>query len=84
MLAETLSVVAVPRSIVTLAGCAKIDGAVQVGAVTVTAAAALFTLPQLFVTRTQYVVDADGVTLIDAPVAPEIGEVVVPLGPMYH
>jgi hypothetical protein len=35
------------------AGCDTIDGAVQVGVETVTVAVTLFTLPQLFDTRTQ-------------------------------
>ncbi len=53
----------------------------QLGA---TVTAALFTLPQAFVTRTQYCVDVDGLTMIQLPVAPAIGDAVFPDAPTNH
>ena len=49
-----------------------------------TVAVTLFAAPQLFDTRTQYDVVLAGLTVIDEPVAPPIGELVLPDVPMYH
>jgi hypothetical protein len=51
---------------------------------TVTVAPVLVTEPQELVTRTQYEVVADGATVMLGEVAPAIGEVVTPDGPMNH
>jgi hypothetical protein len=51
--AETDNVADVPAAIVTEAGFERMVGDEQAGAVTVTLAAKLFTLPQLFVTLAQ-------------------------------
>src|SRR5436305_9604511 len=44
----------------------------------------LLTEPQALLTRTQYVVATVGETMTDDPVAPAIGEAVLPLAPTYH
>ena len=52
--------------------------------VTVTVAAALFALPQLLLTRTQYEVVLEGETVTLGPVPPVTGDAVLPLAPAYH
>jgi hypothetical protein len=74
-----------PDVIVDPLGGVVIDGGVQAAGLTVTVAPALSAgVPHWPVTLTQYVVVADGVTLIDEFVPPEAGEDVLEGVPMYH
>ena len=82
-LAATLSVTATPCS---TAEALDVSDAIVTPRqpLTVTVAASLSALPHAFVTRTQYVDVAFGVTLTAGCVAPPIAFVVFPFAPAYH
>ena len=82
--AVTETVVLCPCVIERLTGWAVIAGALQTAAVTVTVADALSRLgaPHPLVTRTQYEVVVEGLTLIDGP--GPMGEEMFPTAPLYH
>jgi hypothetical protein len=82
--ATTLSCAELPNVIVEPVGWVVTCGAVHETAFTVMVAVLLSAMPQEFVTRTQYVVVDEGLTVSVALVCPATGLEMSPFGDVYH